>query len=163
MTGRRDIEAFRATLGRFPTGVAVVASRDPAGRTIGMTVNSFTSVSLDPLLILVCIDRDATSHASILASGSFSVNVLAGDQEGVARRFATAPADTRFEGVAWREGPEGLPLLEGVVAWLACSVHAVHAAGDHSIVVGHTDAWDACGGSPLVFHRGAYVALQEPA
>jgi flavin reductase (DIM6/NTAB) family NADH-FMN oxidoreductase RutF len=129
---------------------------------VGLTVNAFTSVSLDPPLVLVCIDHASASHDRILSAGSFAVNVLSAGQSSVARRFASDPAAGRFDEIAWRDGPGGAPILDGVSAWLACSVHAVHPAGDHSIVVGRVETAEAGEEEALVFHRGAFTTPAAP-
>lgn len=147
---------FRQVMRTFPTGVTVVAARDGEGLPVGLTVNAFTSVSLDPPMVLICIDRRSSSHDVLVERGTFTVNVLASGQEALAERFAADPADGRFAGVAWREGPNGAPVLDGTAAWLACALEAVHAGGDHSILVARVeDAWAAVTPS-LVFFRGAY-------
>lgn len=152
-----DALEFRNVLGAFPTGVTVVTSRDGEGAPLGLTVNSFTSVSLDPPLVLVCIDRNANSHDPLLAAGVFTVNVLSARQEWLAARFALEPGDQRFDGVAWEEGPHGTPVLEGVSAWLACSLTEAHLAGDHTILIGHVDDLHAGPDPALVFYRGAFA------
>lgn len=151
-----DAQRFREVLGSYPTGVTVVTARDGGGEPFGLTVNSFTSVSLDPPLVLVCIDRLASSHDALLDAGTFVVNVLARDQTGLAARFATDPSGERFLDLNWDEGPLGDPVLPGGVAWLACTLEAVHPAGDHSILVGGVEEAFSSGRDALVFHRGAY-------
>lgn len=153
-----DASAFRQVMGAYPTGVTVVTALDRAGAPVGLTVNSFTSVSLDPPLVLVCIDRGAASHDVLLAAGGFSVNVLAAEQEALAVRFASDPSEGRFDAVAWKAGGTGAPVLEGTVAGLDCTVESVHPGGDHSIVVGRVHALRGGDGPALVFHRGAFGA-----
>jgi flavin reductase (DIM6/NTAB) family NADH-FMN oxidoreductase RutF len=140
-------------MGSYPTGVTIVAGRDADG-PFGLTVNSFTSVSLDPPLVLVCIGHSSSSHDRLLAGQGFTVNVLAGDQGEVAGRFAREPSDGRFDGVEWASGDSGAPILHGSVAWLDCELHEVLEGGDHSIVVGRVHrSW--VGDRPaLLFHRG---------
>jgi len=151
-TGR----GLRDVMSQFPTGVTVVAAMDSEGRPFGLTVNSFTSVSLDPPLILVCIDRGAASHDPLMAASHFTVNVLASGQSDVADRFATEPARARFEDVPWHESALGAPLVERAAAWLECSRHEVHEGGDHSILVGRVESADSREGPVLLFHRGQY-------
>jgi flavin reductase (DIM6/NTAB) family NADH-FMN oxidoreductase RutF len=146
----------------FPTGVTVVTARVGKGDPVGLTVNSFTSVSLDPPLVLVCIDRASDSHDPILAAGSFAVNILSSAQSALARRFAGDPASGRFDGVAWHAGAGDAPVLSGVAAWLACTLDAAHAAGDHTILVGRVDAAGLGDGDALAFYRGAFTAMAEP-
>lgn len=143
-------------MGRYPTGVTVVTARDPSGVPAGLTVNSFTSVSLDPPLVLVCIDRASNSHDLLVEAGRFRINVLADDQTEVAARFATGPSEERFDGLAWAEQDPGPPRIAGVAAWLDCDLEAVHAGGDHSILVGRVQAVGTTDREALVFHRGAY-------
>jgi len=154
-TGRR----LREVMSRFPTGVTVVAAMDPEGRPFGLTVNSFTSASLDPPLVLVCIHRGATSHDPLVAASHFTVNVLASGQSDVADRFATDPGRGRFDDVPWHGSVLGAPLIEKVAAWLECSRHEVHEVGDHSILVGRVESADSRDGSVLLFHRGRYGSV----
>lgn len=154
-----DSQAFREVMGSFPTGVTVVATLAPGARPVGLTVNSFTSVSLEPPLVLVCLDHASASHDPLLSSGTFSVNVLARDQEVLARRFASEPSAGRFEGLAWTPHG-GAPVLEGAVAWLVCGIEATHAAGDHTIVVGRVTALHRGEGEALAFHRGAFASVR---
>jgi flavin reductase (DIM6/NTAB) family NADH-FMN oxidoreductase RutF len=139
----------------FPTGVTIVASSDPGGRPVGLTVNSFTSVSLEPPLVLVCIDRGATSHDAIVQSDGFAVSVLAGHQADVAVRFSSYPSEGRFEDVDWHPAPSGYPVVSGAAAWIDCSLHEVVPAGDHSIVLGKATACGADQAPALLFHLGA--------
>lgn len=151
-----DALAFRQLLGSYPTGVTVVATRDDRGDPCGLTVNSFSSLSLEPPLILVCIDRDASSHDPLVGSGTFAVSILAADQAGLAAHFATQPAESRFAEISWHEGPDGDPVVDGAAAWLTCSLEAVHEGGDHSILVGRVGAGELGASEALVFHRGGY-------
>lgn len=151
-----DAQAFRQVMGTFPTGVTVVTVPDAVGTPMGLTVNSFTSVSLEPPLVLVCIARSSATHDRLLEAGRFAVNVLSAGQEEVAVRFAAEPSAGRFKGVGWEAGPGGVPLLDGVAAWLLCTLEAVYPGGDHSILVGRVDAAEATESSALAFHRGAF-------
>jgi flavin reductase (DIM6/NTAB) family NADH-FMN oxidoreductase RutF len=149
---------FRAALRQFPTGVTVVTTREPDGRPTGLTANAFTSVSLDPPLVLVCVDRTATAHPALVTSGWFAVNVLGKGQERLSRRFATSGED-KFAGVASHQGRAGLPLLDGVVASLECRVVHRYDGGDHTIFVGQVEHASVNGGEPLVYHGGSYHYL----
>jgi flavin reductase (DIM6/NTAB) family NADH-FMN oxidoreductase RutF len=149
---------FRAALRQFPTGVTVVTTCEDDGSPAGLTANAFTSVSLDPPLVLVCIDRAATAHPALVARGWFAVNVLAKGQEHLSRRFATSGED-KFAGVAFHTGGGGLPLLEGVVAVLECRVVYRYDGGDHTIFVGLVEHAGVNGGQPLVYHGGRYHHL----
>jgi flavin reductase (DIM6/NTAB) family NADH-FMN oxidoreductase RutF len=147
---------FRQVMGNFTTGVAVVTSRTPDGRPCGLTANSVASVSLEPLLVLVCVDRAAASHACIVSGGAFALSILGRTDEPLARRFAADDRAARFDDVAYRTEVTGSPVLEDALAWLDCRVRDVHDAGDHSIVVGEVVACDAAEGDPLIFFRGEY-------
>ena len=127
-----------------------------AGRPLGLAVNSFASVSLDPPLVSFCVSRASTTWPQLRDSGTFCVNILAEDQEALSRTFAT-PGTDRFLGVGWRPAPSGAPVLAGVLAWIDCSIEAEHEAGDHQIVVGRVRELDVLhDGRPLVFYRGGY-------
>ena len=151
-----DGAIFRQVLGHYPTGVCVVAAIEPGGRPAGMAVGSFTSVSLDPPLVAFFPDRSSTSWPRLERAGRFCVNVLANDQEPLCRRFASKVAD-RFEGVSYRLSTAGSPILDHVVAWIDCVLHAVHEAGDHFIVLGRVIELDVVRPEqPLLFFRGSY-------
>ena len=130
-----DPDHFRQLLGRFTTGVTVLTVATPAGTPLGMTANSLASVSLQPPLISVCVDREADMHDAILRIPEFVVNVLASHQEALARRFADQHED-RFEGIGYHLSPEGLILLDGALAHIECRRHNPYPGGDHTIVVG---------------------------
>ncbi len=153
---QRDLGQFREVMGRFPTGVAVVSARADGSALWGLTVNSFTSVSLEPPLILVCIHRRAAAHDKLIAAERFAISMLAEDQADVARRFAAEPAETRFEGVAWRNAPDGSPILDGAAAWLECVTSGVMPGGDHSIVLGRVIASASSDCGALLFLRGDF-------
>jgi len=146
--------SLRQVMAGFPTGVTVVAAADATGRPYGLTVSSFTSVSLDPPLVLVCIGHSSSSHDRLVEAESFVVNILASDQAPTALRFSSEPSDGRFEEVTWSPGPMGDPILEGAVAWLACHTEEVHTGGDHSILLGRVWAASTSDRPALVFHRG---------
>jgi flavin reductase (DIM6/NTAB) family NADH-FMN oxidoreductase RutF len=150
-------EHFRDVLGHLPTGVTVIAAHTAAGPT-GMAANSFTSVSLDPPLVLFCPARASSTWPPIRDVGWFCVNVMAGHHEALCRQFAQKGAD-RFAGVAFHDRVAG-PGLDEAVAWLDCEIDAEHDAGDHTIVVArvlHVEA--APDAVPLVFFRGRYGQL----
>jgi flavin reductase (DIM6/NTAB) family NADH-FMN oxidoreductase RutF len=147
---------FRHILGHYPTGVCVISAIDEHGVPVGMAVGSFTSVSLDPPLVAFFPDRGSSSWPRIEKAGRFCVNVLAEDQEHLCRRFAARIAN-KFDGLDYRISDSGLPVLSDVVAWIECTLHAVHEAGDHFIVLGRVDAMDIERDShPLLFVRGGY-------
>ncbi len=156
---------FRATLGRFASGVTVVTTTVD-GRDLGMTLSAFCSLSLEPPMILVCIDRAATLHDVLEEGVVFGVNLLAAGQEALSRRFASREPSDRFAGVGYARGALGAPLLDGTLAWLECRVSARHAGGDHTIVVGavaETGVREASGrdGGPLLYYRGGYASLER--
>ena len=149
---------FRTALRNFAAGVTVVTTRDRDGRPSGMTASAFTSVSLDPPLVLVCVDHAATAHPAFRAHGWFAVNVLQREQEALSRRFAVSGGD-KFDGVPCHEGTTGLPLLDGALATLECRVVEAHEAGDHTIFVGAVEAVSMTAGEPLVYFHGRYHSL----
>jgi flavin reductase (DIM6/NTAB) family NADH-FMN oxidoreductase RutF len=148
-------EKFRHVMGHFATGVTILASRDQGGEPVGLTVNAFTSVSLDPPLVLVCIHREAEAHASILQAGHFGLSFLNSEQADLALTFAMADPRERFEGLEPEEGPAGSPLLPGSMAWVECEVEETYAGGDHSVILGRVVACEAEGGDPLLFFKGS--------
>jgi len=152
-----DSSEFRRALGHFATGVAVVTSVRDDSRPCGLTVNSFCSVSLEPPLVLVCVDRAAESHDCILEAGVFAVNMLEEHRgETLARRFAAWKMDDKFGGVAFHNEATGAPILDEALAWVDCRVHRSVPAGDHTIVIGEVVAAEAREASPLVYYRGGY-------
>jgi flavin reductase (DIM6/NTAB) family NADH-FMN oxidoreductase RutF len=149
---------LRRALGAFATGVTVVTTGGPAG-DYGVTANSFTSVSLEPPLVLVCLRRRSRGRALIAAHGSFAVNVLTAEQERLGRRFASRDRGSgMFAGIEHRRGATGAPILAGA-AHLECRLAGLHGAGDHVIVVGHVlDLAVDPGALPLLFHAGRFLA-----
>lgn len=157
-------QQFREALSAWASGVTIVTARD-GERLHGMTVSAFTSVSLEPPLVLVCADKDSDTHAVIAGAGSFAVNVLATGQEALSTRFALKEDEhRRFEGLAWHAEATGAPLLEEALVGLDCRVEATHDAGDHVIYVGRVEATrpGAGVGEPLLYYRGRYRALAPP-
>ncbi|MFG3441302.1 flavin reductase family protein [Nonomuraea sp. NPDC047897] len=152
------MRALREAFGQFATGVAVVTTVTPSGERAGVTVNSFSSVSLDPPLVLWCLSDRAPSAPVFLRAGQFAVNVLAAGQAELSRRFAT-PAPDKFAGVDVLATPAGLPVLAGALATFACRTVTVHDGGDHHIFVGRVEHYERSGGEPLVFHSGRYREL----
>ena len=155
-----DARRFRDALGQFVTGVTLVTARAGAADRVGVTVNSFTSVSLDPPLVLFCLGRQAQSLPVILSARSFAVNVLGRDQQAIAERFATNPrAWADLDTQSW---VTGAPILRDVPAALDCQLHATHDGGDHVIVIGRVVQLDAADdAAPLGYHRGRYVAVDR--
>jgi 3-hydroxy-9,10-secoandrosta-1,3,5(10)-triene-9,17-dione monooxygenase reductase component len=154
--------ALRTALGEFPTGVTVVTSAGGAG-SCGVTVNSFTSLSLDPPLVMVCLSARSSSAFAIARNRVFAVNVLSAHQEALGRRFASGGRPrgrAAFTGVPYRIEATGSPILDGVACWLDCRLEAVHAGGDHVIAIGLVLEFGSAGaGEPLVFHAGRYCGL----
>ena len=153
---------LRDAFGCFATGVTVVTTLGDDGRPVGLTANSFTSVSLDPPLVLFCLDRRSTSLAAFEAAERFAVNVLHAGQEAVSARFSRREPD-RFAGTAWRAGLAGVPLLEDAAAVFECARETVLDGGDHRIFIGRVEAI-ACDGSydPLIFFQGRYRSVHVP-
>lgn len=150
-----DARAFRTALGMFATGVTVVATRAADGKAVGLTCNSFNSVSLAPPLVLWSLSLRSPNLPHFLRADHFSVNVLGAPQRDIAARFAQSIQD-KFDGIAWHEGLQGLPLLDDVVAQFECRTEARHYSGDHVIFIGHVLRFMTTGGLPLVFHGGQY-------
>ena len=146
---------FRRVLGHFPTGVVVVTAV-VEGVPVGLSVNSFTAVSLDPPLVAFCPARRSATWAGVRATGSFCANILAQDQEELSRLFA-APGVDRFQGLGWVAAPSGAPQLQGTLGWIDCAIDAIHPGGDHEICVGRVQALEVQREvGPLVFYRSGY-------
>jgi flavin reductase (DIM6/NTAB) family NADH-FMN oxidoreductase RutF len=154
-----DKSRFRDVMGHFTSGVTVVTTRDATGAPAGFTASAVASLSLDPLLLLVCVSRSGETLAHLEATGSFVVNVLAAEQEELAMRFAGRAREDRFRGLDVAAAETGSPVLAESLAWLDCRVHDVADGGDHAIVVGRVEACAAREGEPLVYYRGRLGAL----
>ena len=155
-----DADLFRAVLSRFASGVTIITTRDTEGRDHGMTVSAFSSLSLDPPLVLVAISHDATMAPVMKAAETFSVNILAESQEELSRRFSDK-LDDRFAGVGVTRGLLGDALLDDALGTLDCRIVARHPAGDHDIVVGEVEGAAAHDGRPLLYYRGGYAGLER--
>jgi flavin reductase (DIM6/NTAB) family NADH-FMN oxidoreductase RutF len=153
-----DPTLYRQTCARFATGITVVTVIDEHGHPHGMTVNSFSSVSLDPPLVLVSIDLRNAILGHFLSSRFFAINILAEHQEHLSRRFSSA-SENRFSHVDWHAGASGVPLLEGVLAHLECSVSQTFEAGDHTVLVGEVRYAGYKDGRPLVYFGSSYQNL----
>jgi 3-hydroxy-9,10-secoandrosta-1,3,5(10)-triene-9,17-dione monooxygenase reductase component len=150
---------FRDVLGRFCTGVTVVTSMSD-DQPVGMTCQSFTSVSLDPPLVLFCPAKTSRAWPLMQRAGHFCVNLLSHDQLELSDGFAAKGAD-KFNGVPWRRSATGAPLLDGVLGWVDCTIYAVHEAGDHYVVVGRVmDLGVEDAPHPLLFYRGTYARTE---
>jgi flavin reductase (DIM6/NTAB) family NADH-FMN oxidoreductase RutF len=155
-----DPRRLRNVLGSFTTGVVIVTSVGDEGRPIGLTVNSFNSVSMQPPLILWSLALKSPSLNAFRTHNWFAVNILAEDQEPLCRQFATS-SDDKFANVKFDVGQTGVPVLHGTAAYLECSTYARYPGGDHEIYLGEVRAMHDRGLSPLVFHRGAIRRLGE--
>jgi len=153
-------ERFREVLGSWASGVTIVTSRS-GSQVQGMTVSAFSSVSLEPPLILVCADRSAITHGIIAESGVFSVSLLARDQEALSNRFASKRDEwRRFDGIRCEDGATGCPRIPNALAWLDCEVTQGVEAGDHVVYIGHVIDAAVNAGDPLLYFRGSYSALR---
>lgn len=155
-----NAERFRTLMGRFPTGVTVLTTRARDGRVLGMTASAVAAASLDPPLVLVCVDRRCDVHAALEDRRSFALSMLAADQEDLSRRFAAAESD-RFAGVSLRDAGDGPPVLAGASAHVACEWHASFPAGDHTAFLGLVTAGETSDRSPLIHYRGGYTSLPD--
>jgi flavin reductase (DIM6/NTAB) family NADH-FMN oxidoreductase RutF len=153
-------DEFRSVLGRFPSGVTVVTTRAADGSDQGMTVSAFSSVSLEPPLVLICIEKTASVHDALTRAPGFVVNILSAKQEQIARRFSIVDID-RFEGVGFSRTRNEIVVLDDVLGIIECNRFALHDAGDHTVIVGEVEATRAESGSPLIYYRGGYAQLER--
>ena len=151
---------FRQALSCFASGVNVVTTKDAAGEHFGITVSAFCSVSLDPPLVLICIEKQTASHHAFLESGAFVVNILDESHAFLSEQFAT-PLGDKFENIDLREGLDGIPVLNAAIANLECRTKMVHDGGDHSIIVGEVESSSVKDGEPLVYFQGEYRTLAK--
>ncbi|MEW6272894.1 MAG: flavin reductase family protein [Thermodesulfobacteriota bacterium] len=150
---------FRRVMGHFATGVTIVTTHDGAGKLYGLTANAVSSVSLEPPMVLVCVDKSCDSYPSFEASKVFAINILSNVQETLSRRFAKSGGD-KFTGVGYRIGETGAPILNDTIGYLECRVRHAFDAGDHTIYVGEAvDIAAAPDGDPLLYFRGGYRNL----
>jgi len=157
-----DAKEFRRALGSFPTGVAIITARGADGAPAGLTCNSFSSVSLEPPLVLWSLRKASKSLSLFQAARSFAINVLAQDQDHLSQRFATSAIAQKFEGVAWTPGYDDIPLIDECVAQFECSLFAQHDAGDHIVFIGRVENFALVREEdPLVFYKGAYMMLTQ--
>ncbi len=155
-----DSQHLRNVFGHFATGVTVITTQDKSGAPSGLTANAFTSLSLDPPLVLICVDKKAQCYSCFEESKLFAVNFLGEEQEKIARRFATKGAE-KFSGIPWHRGNNGLPLLDGAIGYIECKIVQGHDGGDHTIYVGEVLGASASGERPLLFFKGRYRRLPE--
>jgi flavin reductase (DIM6/NTAB) family NADH-FMN oxidoreductase RutF len=157
-----DVREFRNALGNFPTGVAVITTTGADGRPVGLTCNSFSSVSLDPPLVSWGLRINSKNLDTFQKAGAFAINILAEDQKDLSNRFASSSIADKFEGVAWRPGLNGLPVIEDCVATFECVKFAEHVAGDHVLFLGEVRKFDhGRREDSLVFYKGAYMMLTQ--
>jgi flavin reductase (DIM6/NTAB) family NADH-FMN oxidoreductase RutF len=149
-------------MSRFASGVTVVSTKDAGGKLHGITVSSFCSVSLEPPMVLICIEKITTSHHAFEESGVFIVNILNENQSALSEKFAD-PLTDKFDGVDYREGLEGVPILSDALASLECRITFSYHGGDHSIFVGQVENVTASEGDPLLYFRGQYGSIGEEA
>ena len=155
-----DPDAFRSLLGRFASGITVVTTVDETGRDVGMTVSAFSSVSLDPPLVVICVARDASVFNELTAAHYVVVNILAAEQESLSRRFA-GPVSDRFDGLGYSRAKTGAPILDDVLAWCECRVVHRHEAGDHLLLVAEAERGAVRDHKPLLYYRGGYAQLER--
>lgn len=156
-----DQKTFRSALGEFPTGITIVTAKDSAGEVVGMTANSFSSVSLDPPLILWSVDKGGSLHDAFIGTKYFCVHFLSESQQVLSNTFATSEGD-RFEGVRWQMGEFGSPVIADCLATLECVTETIYPGGDHSIILGKVlKCKTNKNAAPLLFHRGGYSILKE--
>jgi flavin reductase (DIM6/NTAB) family NADH-FMN oxidoreductase RutF len=153
-----DPASFRAAMAGLPTGVTIVSAKGPEGPA-GATANAVCSLSIEPMMMLACLDRGSRTLLAVQAADRFGISVLHSGQEPIARAFATkAPVAEKWSGVAWSER-DGLPAIDDALIWIACDLRDVISAGDHVIVTGEVRALETQDGDPLVFHAGQYRPL----
>ena len=155
-----DPDAFRSLLGRFASGITVVTTVDETGRDVGMTVSAFSSVSLDPPLVVICVARDASVFNELTAAHYVVVNILAAEQESLSLRFA-GPVSDRFDGLGYSRAKTGAPILDDVLAWCECRVVHRHEAGDHLLLVAEAERGAVRDHKPLLYYRGGYAQLER--
>ena len=156
-----DSDSFRSVLGRFASGITIITSIDAEGRDVGMTASAFSSVSLQPPLIQVCVDRTASMFEALLHGDRFGVTVLAAEQEALSRRFAAVESSHRFEGIGYSRGDSGVVLLDDALAHIECRMASRMEAGDHMIFIGEVERANARDARPLLYYRGGYAQLER--
>jgi flavin reductase (DIM6/NTAB) family NADH-FMN oxidoreductase RutF len=155
-----DARDLRNVMGHFATGVTVITTKDPAGKPFGLTANALSSLSLDPPLVLICVDKKVDCYACFEDSKVFVVNFLSEGQEELSRRFATKGIE-KFEGVAYHLGAHGVPLLDGALGHVECTLINGYDGGDHTIYVGEVQNASTAEERPLLFFKGQYYRLPQ--
>jgi 3-hydroxy-9,10-secoandrosta-1,3,5(10)-triene-9,17-dione monooxygenase reductase component len=161
-----DGEAFRDVMGRFATGISVITTSDESGRPAGITVSAMSSVSLDPPLVMVALARKRSITPVVAAKGRYAVNVLRDDQQALSDCFAHAPVSPgreEFCGAPWHAGPTGLPLLEGTLGSLECTIVQTFSVGDHELFIARVDSLEVASGEsdPLLYFRRQYLRVDH--
>ena len=160
MNTQEKHKRLRSAFGQFATGITVITTRDAAGKPVGITANSFASVSLEPALVSWCIDKNATRYAEFAAAEYFTISILNSEQRTVSDLFAMRSWDSSlFDEVEWFEGHQTVPQLPGVLARFHCKTNNLYEGGDHTIIVGLVEDFDADPKSPLVFFQGDYLTV----
>lgn len=149
---------LRRVMGHFATGVTVITTVSKAGTPYGLTANAFTSVSLDPPLLLISVDKKAESYPYFEETKVFTINILSEEQEALSRKFAVSGGD-KFQGVAYHTGANGVPILDGVLAYLECKLYATYEGGDHTLFLGEIEQAETKELRPLLFYRGGYRSI----
>ncbi|MGD9944932.1 MAG: flavin reductase family protein [Burkholderiaceae bacterium] len=155
-----DQRSLRQALGRFATGVTIVTTRRPDGSCVGLTANSFNSVSLDPALVLWCLGKGQGSSAVFRSSTHFAINILSSEQVELSRRFAS-PIEDRFAGVDYACDDVAAPLIRGCAAWFVCRHRVHHEVGDHVLFIGEVEAFGTAAEQPLLFCDGSYAVPES--
>lgn len=153
-----DGRDLRNAMGLFATGVTIITTKDASGKPFGLTANAFSSLSLDPPMLLICVDKGVDCYACFDESKVFAVNFLSLTQEELSTRFATKGIE-KFEGLSYRVGELGVALLDGALAHFECTVAHAHEGGDHTIYVGEVQRLVTMEGDPLLFYQGKYRSL----
>ncbi len=156
-----DPDLYRSLLGCFATGVTLATTLDTEGRPCGMTASAISAVSLEPPLLLICVNREANFHAALESEVGFVINVLAADQEAISQTFA-ADIEDPFATVPFRLGDAGLPLVDGAAAHIVCAPWGSFEAGDHTVFFGRVTGGESFPRPPLIHHRGSYRKTLEP-
>lgn len=156
----QDGAAYRRALGSFATGVTIVSGRDSQGQPRGFTANSFTSVSLDPPIVLFCVACQSASGHAFSRMGRFTINILTQDQRDMAKLFASRQVD-KFRGIPWQRGTEATPRLRDPLAWFECRLARIDEIGDHYVIYGHVERFSARHETALGFHQGGWAAVQK--
>ncbi len=154
------LQELRRIMGHFATGVTVITTRDRSGIPFGLTANAFTSLSLNPPLVLICVDKAVQCYPCFEESKVFAVNILSEAQEDLSRRFATKGIE-KFSGIKWRHSEKGLALIEGSIAHIECRIVQNYEGGDHTIYVGEILSAEVSRGRPLLFFQGKYQRLPK--